>query len=61
LKTGNFLKYIFPEKKWIIGSIYKGRCDQLSWRELQAAFIDIGLEKNAFLCLEDAISNVSHG
>lgn len=42
-----------------IGSIYKGRVENVL-QGMQAAFVDIGLEKNAFLCLDDAIVNVSH-
>jgi ribonuclease G len=37
-----------PTEERIVGSIYKGRIQNLE-HELQAAFVDIGLKKNAFL------------
>ncbi len=43
-----------PTEKRIVGSIYKGRIQNLE-NELQAAFVDIGLAKNAFLHYWDMI------
>lgn len=40
----------------IIGNIYKGRVENVL-PGMQAAFIDIGLEKNAFLYVKDALPN----
>ena len=37
-----------PEEERLVGSVFKGRVQNLQ-NDLQAAFIDIGLEKNAFL------------
>ncbi len=43
-----------PTEQRIVGSIFKGRIQNLE-NELQAAFVDIGLEKNAFLHYWDMI------
>lgn len=40
----------------LVGNIYKGKVENVL-PGMQAAFVDIGLEKNAFLYVEDAISN----
>ena len=37
-----------PEEERLVGSVFKGRVQNLQ-NDLQAAFVDIGLEKNAFL------------
>ena len=37
-----------PEEERIVGSVFKGRVQNLE-NDLQAAFVDIGLKKNAFL------------
>ena len=37
-----------PEDERLVGSVFKGRVQNLQ-NDLQAAFVDIGLEKNAFL------------
>ncbi len=37
-----------PSKERLVGSIYKGRIQNLE-NDLQAAFVDIGMKKNAFL------------
>ena len=47
----------------LVGNIYKGRVENVL-PGMQAAFVDIGLEKNAFLYVEDALpsrSPDSHG
>ena len=59
LEDGELAEIHISREERIVGSIYKGRVTNVL-EGMQAAFIDIGLEKNAFLCLEDAISNVSH-
>lgn len=41
----------------LVGNIYKGVVKNVL-PGMQAAFVDIGLEKNAFLYVEDALSNV---
>jgi len=43
-----------PTEQHIVGNIYKGRIQNLE-NELQAAFVDIGLKKNAFLHYWDMI------
>jgi ribonuclease G len=43
-----------PSEERIVGSIYKGKIQNLE-DELQAAFVDIGLKKNAFLHYWDMI------
>ena len=43
-----------PTQERIVGSIYKGRIQNLE-HDLQAAFVDIGLKKNAFLHYWDMI------
>ena len=43
-----------PTEEHIVGSIFKGRIQNLE-NELQAAFVDIGLKKNAFLHYWDMI------
>ncbi|MGI6227366.1 MAG: Rne/Rng family ribonuclease [Peptococcales bacterium] len=42
----------------LVGSIYKGKVENVL-PGMQAAFVNIGLEKNAFLYVEDAIPNGS--
>ena len=37
-----------PEEERLVGSVFKGRIQNLE-NDLQAAFVDIGLKKNAFL------------
>ncbi len=43
-----------PTEQHVVGSIFKGRIQNLE-NELQAAFVDIGLKKNAFLHYWDMI------
>ena len=43
-----------PEEERLVGSIFKGRVQNLE-NDLQAAFVDIGLKKNAFLHYWDMI------
>ncbi|OEH84243.1 hypothetical protein BHU72_12630 [Desulfuribacillus stibiiarsenatis] len=43
-----------PENQRVVGNIYKGRVENVL-PGMQAAFIDIGLEKNAFLYVDDAV------
>ena len=43
-----------PSEERLVGSIYKGRVQNLE-HDLQAAFVDIGLKKNAFLHYWDMI------
>jgi len=43
----------------LVGNIFKGKVENVL-PGMQAAFVDIGLEKNAFLYVEDAISGQQH-
>ena len=43
-----------PDSRRIVGNIYKGRVQNVL-RGMQAAFVDIGLERNAFLFVDDAL------
>lgn len=45
-----------PDQR-LVGNIYKGVVKNVL-PGMQAAFVDIGLEKNAFLYVEDALSNI---
>src|ERR1700735_3915861 len=40
--------------RWIVGNIYKGRVDNVL-AGLEAAFVDIGLEKNGFLHVDEIV------
>ncbi|MCQ2388347.1 MAG: Rne/Rng family ribonuclease [Kiritimatiellae bacterium] len=50
LENGRLEEYMVehPEEERLVGSIFKGRIQNLE-HDLQAAFVDIGLKKNAFL------------
>ncbi len=61
LTDNNILKefYVGGENhKRVVGNIYKGRVENIL-PGMQAAFIDIGIEKNAFLYVKDADDNTS--
>ena len=45
------------KKNQIVGSIFKGRVQNVL-NGMQAAFIDIGMEKNAFISVKDAVPKV---
>ncbi len=56
LEDGRLMEYLVEraQEQHLVGSIFKGRvCNVV--RGIQAAFIDIGLEQNAFLYLGDKI------
>ena len=56
LSDGNLEEFYIerPEDKTIVGNIYKGRIDTVV-ASLNAAFVDIGLEKKGFLYLSEVI------
>ena len=58
LEDGRLIDYIHEEKdnKSVIGNIYKGRVMNIL-PGMNAAFIDVGLEKNAYLFLDDLLSD----
>lgn len=45
-----------PDEERLVGSVFKGRVQNLE-NDLQAAFVDIGLKKNAFLHYWDMTSD----
>lgn len=53
LEDGLVMEVYFAREERQIGSIYKGKVANIL-PGMQAAFVDIGLERNAFLCLDDA-------
>lgn len=58
LEDGKLVDYLHEEKnkKKVIGNIYKGRVMNIL-PGMEAAFVDIGLEKNAYLFLDDLLSD----
>lgn len=58
LDNGKLMDYFHEEKdnKSVIGNIYKGRVMNIL-PGMQAAFVDIGFEKNAYLFLDDLLSD----
>ncbi len=58
LEDGKLIDYIHEEKdnKKVIGNIYKGKVMNIL-PGMDAAFIDIGFEKNAYLFLDDLLSD----
>jgi ribonuclease G len=58
LEDGRTVEYYLERgagEKGVVGNIYKGRVANVL-PGMQAAFIDIGIEKNAFLYIDDALS-----
>ncbi|WP_427338989.1 Rne/Rng family ribonuclease [Caloranaerobacter sp. DY30410] len=57
LENGDLVElYVEEENKRLLGNIYKGRVVNVL-PGMEAAFVDIGLDKNAFLYVKDAISS----
>jgi ribonuclease G len=58
IENGRLEEYMVehPEEERLVGSIFKGRIQNLE-NDLQAAFVDIGLKKNAFLHYGDMTSD----
>jgi ribonuclease G len=56
LEDGDLVEYYIESRdsKRLVGNIYKGRVKNVL-PGMQAAFVDIGVEKNAFLYVKDAI------
>jgi len=59
LEEGKVVEYIVeqPDNHRILGNIYRGRVERVV-PSIQSAFIDIGLEKNAFLNVADIETNL---
>jgi ribonuclease G len=53
LEDGALMEIYIAREERQIGSIYKGKVANIL-PGMQAAFVDIGLERNAFLCMDDA-------
>ncbi len=55
LEDGRLVEFYLdrPQSERIVGNIYKGKVENVL-PGMQAAFVDIGLEKNAFLYVDDA-------
>ncbi len=62
MENGRLEEYMVehPEDERLVGSIFKGRIQNLE-NDLQAAFVDIGLKKNAFLHYWDMIPDAEAG
>lgn len=56
LTDGSLSQVFFSRRGLQVGSIYKGKVTAVL-EGMQAAFIDIGSGKNAFLCADDAVAN----
>src|SRR5476651_2115602 len=52
LENGTLVEVYIGREERQIGSIYKGKVANVL-PGMQAAFVDIGLERNAFLCKDD--------
>ncbi|MBQ7501728.1 Rne/Rng family ribonuclease [bacterium] len=60
LEDGRAVEILIAREERQVGSIFKGRvADVLPG--MNAAFVDIGLERNAFLCANDAIAGMPEG
>lgn len=59
IENGRLEEYMVehPEEERLVGSVFKGRIQNLE-HDLQAAFVDIGLPRNAFLHYWDMTSDV---
>lgn len=55
LENGQLVEAYVVRGERHVGSIYKGRVINVL-PGMQAAFVDIGLERNAFLCVDDIVS-----
>lgn len=53
IEDGKLMEIYISREDRLIGSIYKGKVANIL-PGMQAAFVDIGLERNAFLCMDDA-------
>ncbi|MGI5890483.1 MAG: Rne/Rng family ribonuclease [Tissierellia bacterium] len=58
LQDGRLIDYLFEinNNQNVVGNIYKGRVMNIL-PGMEAAFVDIGLDKNAYLFLDDLLSN----
>jgi len=59
LEDGEIAEIFIARGERMVGGIYKGKVANVL-PGMQAAFVDIGLEKNTFLCLDDALPSYLH-
>jgi ribonuclease G len=59
LENGKIVEIFLARGERMVGNIYKGKIVNVL-PGMQAAFVDIGIEKNAFLCLDDALPGHLH-
>ena len=60
LEDGRPMEILIAREERQVGSIFKGRVSDVL-PGMNAAFVDIGLERNAFLCANDAIAGFNEG
>jgi ribonuclease G len=60
LQEGKLIDYLFElnNNQKVVGNIYKGKVINIL-PGMQAAFVDIGLNKNAYLFLDDLVFSCS--
>ncbi len=57
LEDGQLMEVLIAREERQVGSIYKGRVSNVL-PGMNAAFVDIGLERNGFLCADDAAAHL---
>lgn len=57
MEDGRMMELFIGREEHQIGSIYKGKVANVL-PGMQAAFVNIGLERNAFLCVDDAVQKL---
>lgn len=57
LEDGHIMEILIAREERQVGSIYKGRVSNVL-PGMNAAFVDIGLERNGFLCADDAAAHL---
>ncbi len=57
LEDGTLSEFLIAREERQVGSIYKGRVANVL-PGMNAAFVDVGLERNAFLCADDAAAHL---
>ncbi len=57
LEEGRLMEVLVAREDSQVGRVYKGRVENV-FAGMNAAFVDIGLERNGFLCADDASSHL---
>ena len=60
LEDNALVELYFEREERVVGNVYKGRVENVP-QSLDAAFVDIGLERNAYLSVSDYISQEGEG